>query len=192
MVAHTAFALIPASAGEAPQAWLQQHQGVLRLANEMRMFGGIAVVSAALAWSRPSGSPIAFALGRGALALAGSVEVLIVIVEGRLAYPLPGFTLPADAITLLAALEYGAVHAADILFAVAVGALTTDALHSGVSRTLPVILATATVVLLLIASFPWAVPAGVGIGAAVLLSCWAVFVPRRATALTSESPGPST
>lgn len=172
--AHTIVALIPMDVtAQTALPWLEEHRALLRWADEMRMFAAIALVSTALAWPRRVARPTASALGRGALLLAGVVEVVAVIAEGRLAYPLPGLAPDGETVTTLVTVVLGAVHAADILLAIAVGALTIDmGAADGQRHWLLIGLAVPTVVLLLVASFPWMVPGVVGVVAAALLACW--------------------
>ncbi len=178
--AHTVSSLIPTGVtSETAVGWLEENRGLLSWGDEMRMLAAIAVVSAALAWARPASRPTAFALGRGSLLLAGLVEAVVVIAEGRLAYPLPGLDPSGETIAVLATVVLGAVHAADILFAVAVGALTVDtATADGRRRWLLIGLAAPAIMLLLAASFPWITPGGVGVLAAALLACWMLVIAR--------------
>ena len=188
--AHTVVALIPMDVTvQTALPWLAEHRALLRWGNELRMFAAIALVSTALAWPFPAARPAASALGRGALLLAGVVEVVAVIAEGRLAYPLPGLDPDAETVATLVTVVLGAVHAADILLAIAVGALTVDAAADAGRARGPLIgLAVPTVMLLLVASFPWAVPGAVGVLAAALLACWMLVAARTAT---PRAPGGS-
>lgn len=108
-----------------------------------------------------------------AFSLIPVMLVLIVVIEGRLAYPIPGLELAPTAIDLIASCLYGGLHAVNILLGI--GVLATGVATWARSRRLMALGASGLVgTLQVVASFNWLVTGAVETLAALALLVWAL------------------
>lgn len=159
-------------------SWIAAHLGLLQGANELTMLAIVLVVASGVGLvsrrQTPVGCSAALSWTGGTLAVASML--LLVLAEGRLAYPIPGLTLASDALTLVASVVLAARHMAALGWALALGAFTV-ALRCARSATWGVA-GVVTVVCQLMASFPWTSAPWTPTVAALVLVGWLVAAVR--------------
>jgi len=121
----TAFELMagqPPSAGAEIIAWSQSSKLYLAFLNEAFFFAAIFLIPGVIAlyFSLAGASPAKTAAGCGIMAVAIALLVMLLVVQGRLIYPVYGILASAPATAeLVLAIFYGGLHAAFLLFATA-------------------------------------------------------------------------
>ncbi|MDO4783539.1 MAG: hypothetical protein Q3997_00395 [Propionibacteriaceae bacterium] len=166
--------------------WVEQYRVFLQVSNELRLFAALTLAAALVTWHGSAPTSARRAIGFSALGLAVVVELLMVIAEGRLAYPIPGLDLDDTTAALMIAMSYGASHAANILFAVAALALMLDPrAATGAWFSVASILVAGVQI---VASFPWMLSAGLRVVAAFALLGWFALI---ASASRRVATGPS-
>jgi hypothetical protein len=175
--AQVAIALLPApSAAPAELArWVHEYASRLSMSDELLFFAvvcltpGVVVLFGTTRFRRPVSS----LLGCCSLLLAMTLLGVVVVVGGRLVYPVLGISLSNDAIALVVSLFFGGLHS--VLLFIGVGLVAAGfALRQGNAwRWLPFAGFIAGAVQLL-AAYPWLTPAWVNVSAAAALLAWMV------------------
>lgn len=112
----------PPSSGAEIVAWVESGRLVLSLVSEVLFFAALSLVPAVIALyhSLASVERTRAALGCAIIAVVIPVLVLLVIVHGRLVYPVHGLrAITPTSAELVVALFYGGLHATGLLFGVA-------------------------------------------------------------------------
>lgn len=156
-----------------PPAWVAEHRGALQAGNELKMFAAVLLL-AGLIGARATARRLVGAaalIAAAAFSLVPVVLVLIVVIEGRLSYPLPGLELTSTATVVIASCIYGGLHAVSILLGL--GVLAVGVATWSRNRLMTVGVSGLVGTLQIVASFNWLVSATVESLAALTLLTWA-------------------
>ena len=177
--AQVAIALLPApSAAPAELArWVHEYASRLSMSDELLFFAvvcltpGVVVLFGTTRLRRPVSS----LLGCCSLLLAMTLLGVVVVVGGRLVYPVFGISLSNDAIALVVSLFFGGLHS--VLLFLGVGLVSTGVAfrQQNAWRWLPLASFSAGA-LQVLGSFPWLTPTWVNVAAAAALAAWTFAV----------------
>ena len=149
----------PPSSGVEILAWVASEKLALSFVSEILFFAAAALVPAVVAlYQSLAGTDRAKAvLGCGIMAAAIPVISMMLIVHGRLVYPIYGIRVTSPPVAeFVVAVFYGGVHAVDLLFAVATFVLSL-AMIRGVYGKRIAYLGFSTAVLDVVGSYPYAI-----------------------------------
>ncbi len=168
----------PPANGTAILAWAQSQRLSLSFNSEVLFFATMALVPAVLALYRNLADvdwPKA-AIGCGIIAVVIPVLAMLLIVHGRLVYPVYGLRVnePATA-ELVVALFYGGFHAVDLLFAGATVVLTLAMRRAAYGKAI-VVLGMTTAVLDIAGGYPDAIGTVLTLVCQVFFAAWFVAV----------------
>lgn len=168
------------------EVWVAAHLAALRGANELTMLTLVLVLTGLIGRVEPLRRPagLAWALGIAGALIGSASLLLLVAVEGRLVYPIPGLPLDVTTLPLVASLVLGARHLVALGGALSTGAFTIHVLQ-GSMKPSP-LLATVGglgVASQLAASFPWLCPPWVPMAASLLLATWTLLTLRECRGL---------
>lgn len=167
--------------------WVADHIHALQAGNELKMFASVFLLAGLIGVARTRRSVNGLELlAMAAFVLATVLVAVLVLVEGRLAYPIFGLQLSPATAGLVISLMYGALHAVSVMFAVGILAVTLSAMRGGARPLLTCAGAIAGVAQVL-GSFPWLMPVWVSLLAAVAMLLWTF----AATRVLSSSLVPS-
>ena len=164
---------VPSEAAEMT-AWVDSGRSLLSWSDELVFFAVVCWGAGAggLFGGRKAGRSARIDIGLTALAVANVALVMVLLVVGRLAYPVFGIQLSPEVLALLISLTFGAVHLALLGFAVAAVTLSWTT-RSGLTGRVGGIAAAAVFI---VGSFPWLTPGWWNALVAVLLAAWGVFL----------------
>ncbi|MEL6381446.1 MAG: hypothetical protein AAFQ89_03030 [Cyanobacteria bacterium J06626_18] len=164
----------PPSTGADILAWVEANRLVLSLVNEILLFASVSLVPAliALYLNLAADSPILAATGCGILAIVVPILSVLVIIQGRLVYPVYGLYVNDPAVAeFVVALFYGGLHMVGLLMAGATfvlsWAMTRRALGVPVAA-----LGFVTAVGDVVWSYPYLISPVVQFGCQLLLAAW--------------------
>ena len=123
----------PPSSGAEILAWVQSGKLALSFVNEVLFFSTMALVPAVIAlyYSLAGTDRVKAATGSGIIAVVIPVIAMLLIVHGRLVYPMYGIRVSSPAVAEnIVAVFYGGMHAVDLMMAVATFVLSL-AMRSG-------------------------------------------------------------
>ncbi len=112
----------PPSSGADILAWVASHKIVLSFVNEILFFATVLLVPAvvALYHSLVNIDRTKTVIGCGIIAAVIPVLAILLVVHGRLVYPIYGIVVDTPAVAAFAvAVFYGGLHAAGLMFAIA-------------------------------------------------------------------------
>jgi len=161
----------PPSSGAEILAWVQSKKLALSFVNEVLFFSTVALVPAVIALyhSLAGTDRVKAATGSAIIAVVIPVIAMLLIVHGRLVYPVYGIRLSSPAVAEnIVAVFYGGMHAVDLMMALATFVLSL-AMRSGVYGKRIAYLGFVTSGLDIIGGYPYA------IGPALTLLCQAFF-----------------
>ncbi|MEM8805472.1 MAG: hypothetical protein AAGF01_05550 [Cyanobacteria bacterium P01_G01_bin.38] len=165
----------PPSTGGEILAWVEANKLVLSLVSEVLFFASTSLVPAliALYLSLAKESQILAVTGCGILAIIVPVLIVLIIVQGRLIYPVYGLYVSDPAVAeFVVAIFYGGLHAVGLLMAVATFVLSL-AMRRGALFGAPVAaLGFATAVGDAVWSYPYLISPVVQFGCQLLLMLW--------------------
>lgn len=156
-----------AAAGRLPLAWVIE---VLFLANVL-LVPAVFALYASLAGS----DKVKAAMGCGIAAMAMTLLATLLVVQGRLVYPVYGIRVDAGNAELVVAIYYGGMHAVWLLLALATLVLSL-AMRGGAYGRGVVYLGYATAVADVIGSYPWLIGPVPMLASQVLFTGWFVAV----------------
>lgn len=162
----------PPSSGMEILAWVESGKLVLSLVSEVLFFAGMALIPAVIALyhSLASTDRVKAATGSGIIAATIPVIVMLLIVHGRLVYPVYGIRVSSPAVAeYVVAVFYGGLHAVGLMLGIATVVLSL-AMMRGVYGKGIAYLGFATGVLDIIGAYPYA------IGPVLTLVCQLFFV----------------
>jgi hypothetical protein len=156
--------------------WLSGNSLILMLQNELLMFAALFLVPSAIALyvlqkERASRSAIT---GTGLMMAAIPVLFMLVIVAGRLVYPVYGIQLSFDALKLMLSVYHGGMHAVFIILAVSI-VLISLAMRSLGFPKLHRYLGLINGVSLIAGSYPWLTGFAFNLIVIMVLSSWLVL-----------------
>lgn len=168
--------LLPGVPSEAAEltAWVDSGRSLLSWSDELVFFAVVCWGAGArgLFGGRRTERSVRIDIGMTALAVANVALVVLLLVVGRLVYPVFGIHLSPEVLALLISSTFGALHLALLGFAVAAPALSWTT-RSGLTGRVVGIAAAAV---FLVGSFPWLTPNWWNALVAVLLAGWGVFL----------------
>ncbi|MDO3413021.1 hypothetical protein QWJ34_24875 [Saccharibacillus sp. CPCC 101409] len=178
----------PAPAAAEYASWLSQWRFRLSMADEVLFFASVGLIPAAFGLYRAliKHSPVCAPLGCGLLGAAASVELLLVVVLGRLVYPVYGIEPTPDTGRLMYILYVGGEHTALLLFGLATLSLSLAARRSGIGR-LTVYSGYAIAALDWVASFPWLLGDPVLFVLRLAFAAWLALLGARLIAISRRS-----
>jgi hypothetical protein len=174
-VAQVVLALVPAPPAEAEalSQWVATNGTPLSVVDELLAFATVCLAPATVVLVRAARPrhPFSALAGGSTLALALVVVVALVLIDGRLVYPVFGIALSPEVIALLVSTFFGGSHTLLLLLGAALLCFAACARGTEISRW--VIIATAIAGALQIAgSFPWITPPWWSILVATALVAW--------------------
>lgn len=171
----------PPSNGVAILAWTAAHPRVLPWVSEVLFFATIFLVPAVIALYHQLANidRVKAATGCGILAAVIPVLAVLLIVHGRLIYPIYGIRVSTPEVAeLVIAVYYGGLHAVLLLLAGATIVLSL-AMNRGTYGKPVVYLGFVTAVLDIIGSYPWAIGPVPTLICQVFFAAWFVAVGAR-------------
>ena len=149
----------PPSNGAEILAWIASHSLAISLISETLFFATVLLVPAVIALyhSLAAVDPVKAAIGCGIIAVVIPLLAVLLIVHGRLVYPVYGLRAGTpDQAALVVAVFYGGMHAVDLLMAVATIILSLAMRGGAYGKTLAY-LGFATALFDIIGSYPFAI-----------------------------------
>ncbi|MEU8616415.1 hypothetical protein [Streptomyces sp. NPDC048623] len=175
-VALLLLSLLPGVPSEAADmtAWVDNGKALLSWSDELLFFAIVSWGAGArgLFGARRAERSARIDIGLAALAVALVSLLVLLLVVGRLVYPVFGIRLSPDASALLISSMYGALHLALLGFAVAAVTLTWSTSGGPLGRVVGI----AAAAVFIVGSFPWLTPSWWNTLVAVLLAAWGVFL----------------
>jgi hypothetical protein len=168
----------PPSGGVEILGWVDSGKLALSLVSEVLFFAVVALVPAVIALYRSLASTerAKAATGCGIIAAVIPVIVMLLIVHGRLVYPVYGIRVSSpDVAANIVAVFYGGMHAVDEMMGIATFVLSL-AMMRGVYGKRIAFLGIATGVLDFIGAFPWAIGSTLTLVCQVFFAAWFVAV----------------
>jgi hypothetical protein len=168
----------PPAKGAEILAWVEASKIALSFNNEVLFFAAIALVPAVLALYQSLADvdrPLA-ATGCGIIAVAIPVLAMMLIVHGRLVYPVYGIHVDTPAVAeFVVALFFGGLHAVRLLLSFATIVLSLAMRRSAYGKTV-VALGLTTGVLDVASSYPYAIGVALTLVCQVFFAAWFVAV----------------
>lgn len=183
-------ALLPSPPPHAPALieWINDNAVQISISNEFMFFAVVVLLPALAVLARALGksSTVGALFGCTSLFLALGLLGTMVIVQGRLVYPVFGIELGEQAMMLAVSTLYGGLHAVQLLLGIGVIAVGIGMLRQPAELWLPA-LSFAAGAVQFAGAFPWLTPVWVNVAASVLLVAWTVAIGLRL--LSSQSEG---
>ena len=180
----------PPSSGAEILAWVDAGRLPLSLANELGFFALMALIPALIALHRSLGdaAPVKAATACGVMAVTLPVLAMLVILQGRLVYPVRGLPVTTPAVAeLIVAVLSGGLHLTNLLFAAATFMLSLAARRSAYGA--PVAsLGFATAAFDIVGAYPYAIGASVAFVCQAFFGAW--FVVLGLKLYQAEAPVP--
>lgn len=175
-VALLLLSLLPSAPSEAADmtAWVDNGKPLLSWSDELLFFAIVSWGAGArgLFGARKAERSARINIGLTALAVALVALLVLLLVVGRLVYPVFGIHLSPDVLALLISSMFGALHLALLGFAVAAVTLTWSTSSGPRGRVVGI----AAAAVFIVGSFPWLTPSWWNTLVAVLLAAWGVFL----------------
>lgn len=168
----------PPSTGAEILSWAQANRVVLSLVSEVLFFAAMFLVPAVIALYRSleSGERTLASVGCGLMAAVIPVLAVLLVVHGRLVYPVYGLRISDPAVAeSVVALYYGGLHAVGLLMAVATAVLSL-AMWRGAFGAPVAALGFATAVCDVVGSYPYLISTAVLFGCQLMFAAWFVAV----------------
>ncbi|MBB4956914.1 hypothetical protein [Micromonospora polyrhachis] len=156
------------------RAWVDNGKALLSWSDELLFFAIVSWGAGArgLFGTRKAERLARINVGFSALAVALVSLLVLLLVVGRLVYPVYGIDLSPDALALLISSTFGTLHLALLGFAVAAVTLTWSTRSGLWGRVVGI----AAAAVFIVGSFPWLTPSWWNTLVAVLLAAWGVFL----------------
>lgn len=168
----------PPSTGEEILAWVVSQELPLELVSEVLFFAGALLVPAVIAlyYSLASIDRNKAALGCGIIAVAIPIIFVVLIVHGRLIYPIYNLHVNTPAIAeFVIAIYYGGLHAVGLLFGFATIVLSL-AMRRGIYGRNIAYLGIATGIFDIIGAYPDAIGPILMMASQILFTAWFIAV----------------
>src|SRR5712691_10936345 len=169
----------PPSTGSEIIAWVAANRLVLSLVSEVLFFASMSLVPAVIALylALASVERTLAATGCGIIAVVVPVLTVLLIVHGRLVYPVYGLHVSDAAVAeLVVALFYGGLHAVGLLMAVATFVLSLAVRRGALGAPVVAALGFATAVRDTVGAYPYLISPVVLFGCQFLFTAWFVAV----------------
>jgi hypothetical protein len=168
----------PPSSGAEILLWRDAHELVLDFVSELLFFATVLLVPGTIAVYRvlADGDRTLAATGCGIIVVTIPVMATMLIVQGRLVYPIYGMRVETpEAAALVIMVFYGGLHAIYLLLAVATFVLSL-AMKRGAYAKWVAYLGFATAALDVVGSYPWAIGAVLTLVCELSFAVWFVAV----------------
>ncbi len=168
----------PPSSGAEILAWRASEELPLAFTSEVLFFAGVFLVPGVIAlyYSLASLNRSKAAVGCGIIAVAIPIIFMLVIVHGRLIYPVYDIRVNTPAVAeLVVAVYYGGLHAIGLLLGVATIVLSL-AMKRGVYGRNIAYLGVATGVFDVVGSYPWIIGPVLILVSQILFAAWFIAV----------------
>ena len=175
----------PPSTGVQILAWVQAEKLALSFVNEVLFFAALTLVPAVIALYRSLAgtTPVKAATGCGIMAAAIPVVAVLLIVHGRLVYPVYGIRVDSPAVAeFVVAVFYGGMHAVYLILATATLVLSVAMTRGAYGRPVAY-LGFATSVLDIAGSYPDAIGVGPTFVCRVFFAAWFVAVGSKLSSM---------
>jgi hypothetical protein len=177
-----AIALLPAppAALSGVVRWVKEHSVPLSLSDELMFFAIVLLTPALVILLRTLQPlrPVSSLIGCTSLLMAMAILGLMVVIVGRLVYPVFGIALSDDSTALIVSMLYGALHTFLLFVAAGLIALGFALWRGGVWRQLAVG-SFAAGILQVLGAFPWLTPPWLSVMTTAALALWMVAVGLR-------------
>jgi len=182
----------PPSNGVEILVWVAAKKVPLAWTSEVLFFAIMFLVPAVIALYQSladtEGAKAAF--GCGVIAAVIPITAVLLIVHGRLVYPVYGLRIAAPAVAeLVVALFYGGLHATALMFGIATIVLSFT-MKRGIYGRAIAVLGMATGVFDLIGSYPWLIGPGLALLSQTVFAAWFLAVGARLVAMSSSVAPP--
>jgi hypothetical protein len=169
----------PAPDGEL-LAWLAEWKLQLSMADELLVFAALLLIPAVVAIYRVLAKTdlIKALLGCGLLALNVPVYMILVVVLGRLVYPVYDIELSPESYRLVLSLYYGGLHLAFLIFGLAIILLSFAIRKSPIGKP-AAYLGFLTGVLAFAGAYPWLMGNGAVLAIQLVFTAWLMLVGIR-------------
>lgn len=161
-------------------AWLAEWKLQLSMADELLFFAALLLIPAVAALYRilAKTDRIKALLGCGLWALTIPLYMMMVVILGRLVYPVFGMELSPESYRLVLSLYYGGQHTISLLWGVAILVLSFAILGSAIGKAAAYLgfLAGLTAIT---GSYPWLMGNGVVFGIQLVFTAWLVLLGIR-------------
>jgi hypothetical protein len=157
--------------------WITANELRIAFANELLIFATVLLVPSFVVLGRLLGTRrnvSAFA-GLSVVALALPLLAVLVIVQGRLVYPVAGLDLSVDSLKLTFSLFYGGLHTVLLMFGAALLLLGFALRGTGFNKSIVPISYVAGL-LQIAGAFPWLTPVALNVSVSLSLSLWMVLI----------------
>lgn len=171
----------PPSTGVQILAWVQSERLVLSFVSEVLFFAALTLVPAVFALYRSLAgtSPVKAVTGCGIIATAIPVVATLLIIHGRLVYPVYGIRVNSPAVAeFVVAIFYGGMHAVYLMLAIATFVLSVAMMRGAYGKPVAY-LGFATGALDVAGSYPDAIGVGPTFVCRVFFAAWFVAVGSR-------------
>lgn len=172
---------LPPATGEQILAWMARNETLLAVNVEVRFFAVMALAPAVLALHRSlqRAHPASAAVGCGLIAVTIPMLAMLVVLEGRLVYPVQHIRVhTAEVAELVVSLYYGGVHAVVLIAAAATGVLS-GAMRSGRYGRGLALVGVASVIAEIAAGYPEAIGARAYFACGLVGCAWMVLAGAR-------------
>ncbi|QSF43015.1 hypothetical protein [Paenibacillus tianjinensis] len=160
--------------------WLEEWRFNISMADELLMFASLLLIPsiAGLYKVLEKTDKIKALLGCGLLAATVPVYIILVIILGRLVYPVYDIELSPDMYKLVISIYYGGIHAVVIILSIATIILSLVIRKNPLGKS-AAYFGFVVALLDLIGAFPWLTGSAVGFVCQAASSVWFVFVGVR-------------
>ncbi|KWX79039.1 hypothetical protein [Paenibacillus jilunlii] len=171
-------------------AWLQNWRFHLSMADELLFFATLLLIPSIVALYRVllKVEPIKASLGCGLLAVVIPVHLFLVIILGRLVYPVYELELPPDIYKLVLSIYHGGMHSAALILGAAVIVLCFVIRKSVIGKPVAY-LGFMAGVLELVSSYPWLIGTPLMVLCQLFFSAWLVLLGVRMLGRLKEAMG---
>lgn len=171
---------IPPLADADLMTWLQNWKTNIAMADELLFFATLLLIPSIVALHRilVKVDKVKTLLGCGLLAVVIPVNIFLVIILGRLVYPVYGIELSPDIYKLVLSIYYGGMHCVSIILSMAT-IIICLVIRKSVIGKLTAILGLVTGIMDLIGAFPWLIGTGAVFASQLLFSAWFVVLGVR-------------
>jgi hypothetical protein len=157
--------------------WITANELRIAFANELLFFATILLVPSFVVLGKLLGTrrKVSAFAGLSIVALALPLLAMLVVVQGRLVYPVSGLNLSVDSLKLTFSIFYGGLHTVLLMFGAAL-LLLGFALRGTVFNQSMVPISYITGLLQIAGAFPWLTPVALNVCVSLSLSLWMVLI----------------
>ncbi|MCE3201632.1 hypothetical protein K3T49_18640 [Paenibacillus sonchi] len=161
-------------------AWLREWRFNLSMADELLFFATLLLIPSIVAVYRllVKVEPVKASLGCGLLAVVIPVHLFLVIILGRLVYPVYDLELPPDIYKLVLSIYYGGMHCAALILGAAAIVLCFVVRKSVMGKPVAY-LGLVAGILELVSSYSWLIGTALMVVCQLVFSAWLVLLGLR-------------